>query len=275
MDHAGGDQYDEDRLTGSLNLRRSLGDVWEFGVRTRAERIELNDIDEDAPTEFFLDQGPDTITSVGVSLTRTTIPSLIRPGRGSRLELAYDRVGALGGDYKYHVASAEYTLFITLDEDFLGRKTTLRFNTRGAYIFEGDRPPTYEQFYLGGRSFRGFSFREISPKGIRADTGEQGDDPVGGEWLFFAGLQYEYPLFEEALTGVFFVDSGTVTDDIGFEDYRVSIGTGVRIAIPFLGPVPLAFDFATPITLPMAFWSLVVYAHQDTRDHFRRYRDVG
>lgn len=30
-------------------------------------------------------------------------------------------------------------------------------------------------------------------------------------------------------------------------------------------------DFATPITLPMAFWSLVVYGHPESRDYFRRY----
>jgi hypothetical protein len=33
------------------------------------------------------------------------------------------------------------------------------------------------------------------------------------------------------------------------------------------------FDFATPVTLPLAFWSLVVYRHPDTRDYFRRRRE--
>jgi hypothetical protein len=32
------------------------------------------------------------------------------------------------------------------------------------------------------------------------------------------------------------------------------------------------FDFLTPITLPLAFWSFVVYRHPETRDHFSRRR---
>ncbi|MCZ6793659.1 MAG: hypothetical protein O7J95_08615 [Planctomycetota bacterium] len=37
-----------------------------------------------------------------------------------------------------------------------------------------------------------------------------------------------------------------------------------------LGLVLAVFDFATPITLPLAFWSLVVYLHPETRDHFQK-----
>ena len=44
-----------------------------------------------------------------------------------------------------------------------------------------------------------------------------------------------------------FVDSGTVTNEVGFDEYRVSVGVGVRLYIPQFGPAPLAFDFAVPI----------------------------
>ena len=113
------------------------------------------------------------------------------------------------------------------------------------YIFGGDAP-VYNRFYLGGRSFRGFDFREVSPKGISL-FGTQTDDPVGGDWLFFAGAQYEFPLIQEMLTGVVFLDTGTVINDPGFDDYRASVGAGIRIYIPQFGPVPLAFDFGFPI----------------------------
>lgn len=35
------------------------------------------------------------------------------------------------------------------------------------------------------------------------------------------------------------------------------------------GLVLAAFDFVLPVTLPLAFWGLVVYRHPDTRDYFR------
>lgn len=240
-------RYDEQRISGNIRLGRQFGDVWAAALSARVDRVKLFNFDDRAPTEFFLDRGPDLLTGLGVSLTRTTIPTITRPGRGSRFEFAYERVGALGGDFNFNRISSEYTVFFTLDEDFLGRKSTLRLNTEVGYLFGGDRVPTYERFFRGGRSFRGFRFREIAPKGIRADTGEPSSDAVGGEWMFFAGAQYEFPLFGEMVTGVFFVDSGTVTESVGFEDYRVSIGTGIRLYIPQFGPVPIAFDFGIPV----------------------------
>ena len=189
--------------------------------------------------------GPRRI-GTGLSVTRTTIETLDRPGRGSRLELSFDTVGPLGGDIDFNRVNVDYTVLLTITEDFLGRRSVLRLNSQVGYIF-GGRAPVYERFYLGGRSFRGFDFRTVSPKGIRNDTLTPGDDPVGGSWKVFFGAQYEMPLVQDSMALVVFVDSGTVIDDPGFDDYRVSIGVGLRLFIPAFGQVPLAFDFATPI----------------------------
>ena len=242
------DRYDEQRVSLSTSLSRRLGEIWNFGVSSRFEQVELSDIDSFAPTAVFSSAGPDSLASVGLSLTRTSVATLVRPGRGSRLELAINQqTGLLGGDFDFTTTSAAYTVFLTLDEDFLGRRSILKLNSRVGYIINGEDAPIYQRLYLGGRSFRGFGFREVSPKGIRADDGLPSEDPVGGEWLLFAGAQYEFPLFAETITGVFFVDSGTVTNNPGFDDYRVSIGGGIRLYIPQLGPIPMAFDFAVPI----------------------------
>jgi outer membrane protein insertion porin family len=61
------------------------------------------------------------------------------------------------------------------------------------------------------------------------------------------GLQYEFPIVGETLRGVVFTDQGTVEEDIGLDDWRVAIGTGVRIKVPFVSPVPFALDFAIPL----------------------------
>ena len=41
--------------------------------------------------------------------------------------------------------------------------------------------------------------------------------------------------------------SGTVTEDVSLDQYRVSVGFGVRLYIAAFGPAPLAFDFAVPL----------------------------
>ena len=240
------DLYDEDRIGFSAALGRRFGDIWAAALRARVEQVELSNIQDESPTEVFDDAGPNVLTDLGLTLTRTTLGTARRPGSGSRLELALDQYGPFGGDFTFTSTTADYTVFFTLNEDFLGRRSTLRLNSKVGYIFGGDAP-VYEQFYLGGRSFRGFDYRTISPKGIRADNGLPSDEPVGGEWEFFLGAQYEFPLFGDALTGVLFLDSGTVTDDVGFDQYRVAIGAGLRIYIPQFGDVPIALDFGIPL----------------------------
>jgi outer membrane protein insertion porin family len=239
--------HDEERASLGFGFGRQLGDLWRISLNGRLEQIELTDIDAFAPTAVFADAGPNVLTGLGISLVRSTIGTIVRPGSGSRLELAVEQVGAMGGDFTFTSLSGEYTVYLTIYEDFLGRKSTLKLNTRAQYILGDDDAPIYERFYLGGRSFRGFDFRTISPKGIRADNGMASTDPIGGQWLFFAGAQYEHPIFQESMAAVVFIDSGTVTDEVGFGDYRVAAGAGIRLYIPQLSQAPLAFDFAIPL----------------------------
>ena len=143
----------------------------------------------------------------------------------------------------------ELTSFIKIYEDFLGRKQVLKLRTEIGWIFAG-KAPTFEKYYLGGRSFRGFYFRTVSPKSTTSwipGAPPIQPQPVGGNWLFFSGAQYEIPLIGEMIGGVAFVDSGTVTNPPGFSQYRVSVGVGLRIYLEALGPAPLAFDFGFPL----------------------------
>jgi outer membrane protein insertion porin family len=242
----GSKMYDETRLSFPITLGRQLGEIWNLSVTGRFERVELDDIDPTAPVDVFEAAGPDNLTSLRLALVRSTVMTYTRPGEGSRTELSWEQFGTFGGDYTFSKVQAEHTVFLTMHRDFLGRSSILKVNARAGYIFGSDDAPLYERFYLGGRSFRGFEFRTISPKGVNG-AGVQTDDPVGGDWLVFLGAQYEVPLIGDALTGVVFLDSGTVVNDVGFEDYRVSAGFGVRIYIQQFGPVPIAFDFGFPL----------------------------
>lgn len=242
------DEYDEDRITGRLAFGRRFGERWGGNITVRAEQVDIRDIDNDSAVDLFEVEGDNPITGVGLNLIRNTLDSRFRTTEGTRLELGVERVGLLGGDFDFTKLSAEYVVYFPIYEDFLGRKTVMHVRTAASYIPEGpDEAPIFERYFLGGSTFRGFRFRTISPKGIRNDTGELGDDPVGGTWSFFAGTEIEQPVFQDVISVVGFLDTGTVTDDIGFDDYRVSVGAGLRFRVPFLGPAPLAFDFGFPL----------------------------
>jgi outer membrane protein insertion porin family len=240
--------YDEQRYGTRLGIGRRFGERWNVTLATRIENIELSNIDEGQPTEIFDFADPALLTSIGVSVSRSTLDDPIRPSRGTVIKFGAEQVGALGGDYTFSKMSASHEAYFTLYRSFLGYKTVLSIKTELGYIPQ-DREdvPTYERFYLGGRSFRGFDFRAVSPVGISNDTGELGDDPVGGTWSFFWGTELIQPVWDDTLSLAFFIDTGTVSFDPGFDAYRVAIGTGVRLYFPQLSPAPLAFDFGFPL----------------------------
>jgi len=240
-------EFDEERLSLNLGIGRRFGSRWVGRVDMRFENIDISEINERSSTDLFAVEGKSTITGVALQLTRSTIDSIANPSRGTRVSLAAEQIGLLGGDYQFTKLRAEGVAFLTLDRDFLGRLTTLRLSGDVAYIPQGqDEAPLFERFYRGGGSFRGFDFRSVSPKGVRNDTGERSRDTVGGIWEIFLGAQVKFPLLSEELSGVVFVDTGTVTDSIGFDDYRVSAGFGFRLLTP-ISPIPIAFDFGFPI----------------------------
>ena len=241
-------QYDEKRYGGQFALGRRFGDRWNLEGFGRVYNVDLTDIDADAPTEVFRFDDEATVTGLGLRLSRTTFDHIFRPTRGTRIELSVEQVGLLGGDFDYTRLSAEHTLILPIYQDFLDRTTTLAFRTTVSYIPQDvEDVPVYERFYLGGRTLRGFRYRTVSPKGIANDTGLPSSDPVGGSWAFSFSTELTQPLWRDVLAGAVFVDTGTVLDDPGFDDFRVAAGLGLRISIPQLGPAPIALDFAVPI----------------------------
>lgn len=237
--------YTESRIGTKLSVGRRFGTRWNLNVPLRIENVGLDDIDADAPTDYFAVEDDQLVIGLGASISRNTLDDQIRPGSGTVTEFGLEQVSA---DESFQKLRAEWMGFYTLRQDFFERKTVLNVRTRSEWTPQDpEQVPFYERYYLGGRNFRGFDFRGASPVGIRNDNGEVSDDPVGGTFLFFLGAEVEQPVYEDLLSVVAFVDSGTVTDEPGFDAYRVSVGFGFRIYIPALSQAPLAFDFAVPI----------------------------
>ena len=239
--------YDESRQGGTFGFGQRFGDVWSGRLGFRSESVEITNIDPTAPADFTSVLGENLITSAGGSLSRSTVNSRLFPSQGSVASLGLWRIGALGGDYTFTKATFDFSKFWTVDEDFMGRKTTLAFKSKMGYILENNEAPIFERFFAGGhRSFRGFEFRGVGPFGLNSD-GTDTDESIGGDWLFTLGLEYSIPVYKETVRWVFFTDTGTVEDGLGFAEYRVSVGTGLRLQVPFLGQAPFAFDIAFPI----------------------------
>lgn len=242
------ENYDENRASGVFAISRRIGDFWSVSVVPRVEWVELTNFDGATPIEIYRQRGPSYISALGFAVSRTEVDNMVRPSRGTQFEFDVSYHGAFGGDYSYPQIGASVSQFFTTYEDFLGRKQILRLKSSIAYIFSSDAP-VYERFYLGGRSLRGFEYRTVSPKAVGTinQPTTPTTDPVGGQFLFFAGAQYEIPIIGEFISVVAFVDSGTVNNDQWFGQYRVGIGAGLRLYIPQFGQAPIALDFGYPI----------------------------
>lgn len=241
-------QFDQSTLGSRIGFGRRFGEQWVGTLAFRADNIDITDIESDAPVDLVEVEGTNLISSVGVTFTRTTVDSRYRPTRGSRLSLGVEQFGTLVGDYSFTRLNIDHSVFFPIYENYLGYKTVFSLKTDVGYIPQGQNSaPLYERFYRGGTSFRGFEFRTISPKGIVASTGEVGDTPVGGAWMFFIGPEIIQPVYKDIVSVVGFIDTGTVTENAGFAQYRVSAGVGLRINLEMLGPVPIALDFGFPI----------------------------
>ena len=106
--------------------------------------------------------------------------------------------------------------------------------------------PIFDRLFLGGgRTLRGFEFRDVGPRD--PVTGEV----VGGQSLGFLSAEYTIPVIDNVRAAVFY-DLGFVNDgswDPSPSDLYHDFGVGVRLKLP-ISPVPIALDYAFPIDSP-------------------------
>jgi outer membrane protein assembly factor BamA len=199
----------------------------------------VKDVPGFAPPAIRDDIGGHFVLGLRGGLNRDTRDSYIYPTRGNVFDVGFEQVL---GDYTFPVGTAEFSQFLSsrylAREDGSGRHV---LGLRTQVAVAGGNAPVFERFYGGGiRSFRGFTFRGVGPF--------ENNLAIGGTFAFLNTIEYQVPVLpSDRLFVVAFVDHGTVEKDFTIKDYRVSVGTGLRIAVPALGPLPLAIDFAFPL----------------------------
>lgn len=229
--------YDEYRTGLGASVGHRFKNGWFVELSSRTENVEITGIEHDAPAQIVKLDGATFIQGIRAALIRDRTDSRWKPSTGDVLKVSFEHVL---GDFTFEKVLAEYRLYQTLHVDAFDRKHILSGKVWAGQIIS--YAPTFERYYAGGAgSIRGFRYRGISPRSVK------GDEPIGGDFIAYAGAEYSYPLVAETLRGVVFLDSGTVHQDVAFDTWRVSTGFGFRLAVPGFGSVPVSLDFGFPI----------------------------
>ncbi|MFH1550527.1 MAG: BamA/TamA family outer membrane protein [Planctomycetota bacterium] len=232
------ESHDEARKGISVGLGKRLARQWIFTIHMRAQSIEIGDVDSDAPPDVMDVEGKNSLQAVRLSLVKDVrqIDQSFKAYGGYR---TFVWVEPVFGDFSLFKVSFGSTRYRTIHVTDEGLKHILKLHAEAGFIFGGDSP-IYERYYLGGAgSMRGFDYRGVGP--------HQRDDPVGGDTLFLATVEYTFPVLGDVVRGVIFTDVGTLNTDAGsFGNMRAAVGFGLRIFSPQV-PIPISIDFGFPI----------------------------
>jgi len=236
--------YDEQRLglTWGFDHRFESGALkgWTGTLGFRTEWVGIRHVKFLSAEDIRDVEGGNYLSSIEPALIHDTTDSVFTPTKGHRFKLGWEQAGLMGGNFTYSKVTASYVQHWTVTSDEYDRKSVLSARVNAGYMF--GNTPVFERFYAGGiGSFRGFRFRGISPRqGIR-------NDKVGGDFMLLSGGEYVVPIYEKVIQGVAFLDMGTVEREISIRTWRMSVGVGVRLTLPFFGTVPMEFDLGFPV----------------------------
>ena len=302
---------------------RKLDTVLGISGTTRIEAVEISDLHDDSSPTAWLAEGRNSLISERLAIRIDRVDNTLNPTEGWFGQFTPE-VG-FAGDIRLVKTELELRRFFVLGKTEDERLHTLQIGGRAGYVtplsssveadpslFEAEFVPTYERFFAGGTmdyQVRGFEFGGAGPHGegnpfLARQPGESAGqrnvrlgrtaqsildnhgDPLGGDIALAGTIQYGFPLYEDVLGGVLFVDAGMMRDSTGsahgmersdfekiradllaggpqqrqlarqleyddggsfWQDVRVSVGFGFRIKIPIFGSTPIALDFGFPI----------------------------
>lgn len=300
---------------------RRMDTVLGISGTTRFESVDLSNVQSDSSPTAFLAEGSNGLVSERFSFRVERLDNSMNPTDGWFAQ--YTPEIGFASDIQLLKNEFETRRYFTLGKTEDERLHTLSVGGRIAHVqplsgsveaddnlFDNQFVPTYESYFAGGASsVRGFAYGGAGPHGqgnpfLARQPGESSaernirlgntansvtendGDPMGGDVMLLASAEYGFPLYEDVLRGVLFLDSGLVRNsfssgngldrgefdrlqqqlsrggkqqkalarqmhyddgDSFFGDIRASVGFGIRIKIPAFGATPIALDFGFPI----------------------------
>ncbi|MDP3851943.1 MAG: outer membrane protein assembly factor BamA [Luteolibacter sp.] len=250
------DFYEQTNAGAAISLRKPLGTKSSIKGELRMENVKIDsEVDEDdyVGRNFPTDNGSNSELSqenIGGDFFRSALSvnyiydsrdSSIQPRSGHKVDLGLTYAG-LGGDVDTITFSAQGQKYWNLKWDSI-------FSVNGeiAFVDGSGEIPIFERMFLGGgRTLRGFEFRDVGPR-----DSDYTNEVYGGNSLAYMTMEYTIPIIETVRAAVFY-DTGFVNEnswDPSPSDLYSDVGIGIRLKLP-ISPMPLALDYAIPVSSP-------------------------
>jgi outer membrane protein insertion porin family len=199
------DVYDQTNVGASVFLRKPLSEKSSIKLAYSLENITV-DVDSTASAVFnaSVPSGDFVRSALTLSYLYDSRDSTITPRKGEKLDVSFAFAG-LGGDVETITLSTQGSKYWNLKWD-----TILSLNGEVAFVdsINGDVPIFERMFLGGGRTLRGFEFRDIG-----GDRDVPSGEVLGGQSLAFLTTEYTVPVIENIRAAVFydmgFVNSGS------------------------------------------------------------------
>jgi len=230
--------YDETRRGGDFRFGKEFTEYDRADLTWMTERVQIGDVSDSASDDLKLEEGANSINSLGLTLTHDTRDNVYNPSKGLLGVATTDYAGGiLSGDknyYRFTLSSSVY--FSSFNTNVLELKA--KAGTIEDFG-DSDRVPIYERFFLGGgNTIRGYKERRVGPRDPITK------DPIGGKSMILGTAEYTVPLIKVIKAAAFY-DVGNVwpaVSQLSFNELKAGTGLGLRIKTP-LGPVKLDYGF--------------------------------
>ena len=234
--------WTEQRMGGRVTVGRQLDAAWSLIGSLRMESVHLSNPTKDSGgniAPILEDSLGNSFLSTGrLAIAHDTRDSPFQPRHGHYVTSGFEQAF---GEFNYSRVDAEghqYFYFLERPDGDGGHILSLGLQA----AWTGADTPIYERYFAGGfQSVRGFSYRGISPIANRAR--------IGGQFSFLGGAEYLVPITADGMLGaVAFSDFGTIQDTSAkLTNLRLTVGFGMRVTVPMMGPAPIALDFGFPL----------------------------
>jgi outer membrane protein insertion porin family len=229
--------WTETREGGTVRAGHQFTPTLSGTVAVKAENVDITNPEIPTPPTIASVLGNNFLSTARFGLIHDTRDSSFLPGRGHYIDFSYEQGIANFVFPKVDLQAKQY--FLVKERPDGGSRQVISLT--GNVGWTGNQTPYFERFYAGGfTSFRGFYFYGVSPRTFGV--------PTGGFFQALGSLEYLHPITADNMVQVVtFTDFGTVDQTVTLDAFRLSIGAGVRLTVPMMGPVPIAVDFAIPL----------------------------